>query len=498
MKPLKLTTLTFALGLGLISNSFADSNGTRGGGEGAYTKAGFHLRDLVDPSACTWQSGEDILNTMPALQAKLEKIRAVNWYLEMVLRREIRSIDYCWTHAELKRPDTDTYSQILYYEKIKTVPIAIRLFETKAVYAQADRFLTLGEENGPGEQALLVIHEAMHSLIPLHVSDRYSKIFSIIQAINNLAGDPAEATSFAVSVRRNELTVPSSTEYLADQKFFAYLYGSYQDRKTAILNKTITLSDLLRPREFAYRNQLPLVDQDILQSIGMTPADTLLSQFCITNDQEVITKLSAEKYRDFNINIYCLGAPGAMDRLMDNPSSFTQVAVVQFIQNFYSGLAGIKAWIPTSGNADGRVVLSKEIDWLTSNPAPKPSYRFALEIRPAFQTDTVENAQLHLLEYKRLLTAAATIKEPAEWLEFVKQDSAFVKAFNYNALKTQLSTMHSPIPDEAPACVKGVEVVYSSALNGIVRALKASDLDEHAKLLVDLVNQSKLGFTIEE
>jgi|GEM_PF-5449886 len=494
---LKAIAVLGAVGIGMASTAYAQGNGTSGGGQGVSLDGHLHLRDLVDPGTCRWQNGEALLDSMPELQSRLEKIKVLNWYFELMLKREIKSLDFCWTHAEINQSASAMYSNeigsgtILIYRTPQTVPVGLRVRDAHEVYVQADRFA----EFGPQDQALFVIHETLHSFMPRRLDSKtyYEHLFSIVKAIGAIDGVPSETASFEVALRKSDLNVPSSAQYFYDQKFLSYLFESYEGRREMLLSRKITVAELLRKRDFDYLNVLPPLDAAMVEAAKAHLQNELFGEFCIVQDEAVLSELRSQRSERFDVDLFCLTSPGAIDRIMEHPESLENGAVTRLIDRFYNGLAGV-----TGSIRKDRVVVSKELDWISGNPAIKPRFRYALEVKSPFTALKSDDAETHLLQYARILVAASKVKSPESWLNLVKQGDGFVHAFDFSRLETQMQGLKSPFEGETQASIKNLRAVYRSAMVGIIDRLRAEDSDEYADLLGKLINQSHLGFQVDE
>lgn len=100
-----MNKLHYALTIILLSLSQANvfvpgalaNDGTRGGGEMVNYSNSKELRDLVDHTNCHWKKGWQVLLENPEIDLYLEKIASMDWYFASELRREINSLDYCYT-----------------------------------------------------------------------------------------------------------------------------------------------------------------------------------------------------------------------------------------------------------------------------------------------------------------------------------------------------------------------------------------------------------------
>jgi hypothetical protein len=476
-------------GLLLGTSVYAQSNETTGGGLGAYTSAGLKLYDLVDPTTCSWQSGADLLDSNLEVQGYLAKIKKLNWYLEMKLRSEIQTLDFCWTKGQLKEPVTGAPPALMVYQTIAHVPVGIRLFNTKSVYVQSDRY----QEMGPNDRALFIIHEALHSFIPLNATDRYHCLENMVVSISKIQGDPArESRSFNTTIKRSQLTIPSDVNFISDQNFLQYAFANYEDRKTMILNSEIMQNELLRKRDYEYMASLPLEDQDYLKQVKTNTVQELLSEFCKADDAAVIQKLDTQATDNFTMSLYCITTPGYLNRAVNNSTQNTTV-LNNFIADFYAKLFPV---FPSIKN--NRVIVTKNIDVLSGNPAINPQYRVALEVKPAFQLATLTDAHPRLLQYAKVLTTTASMLTVDEWIKLVDQNNSFGKAFNFRALEIALNVLRSPIKDECEASALNLKAVYLGAIKGVIQMLRNENMHEHADRLTKLVNDKNLGIKIGE
>jgi hypothetical protein len=414
----------------------------------------------------------------------------------LTLRREIQQLNFCFTHAEIKHAPANNHHSVLFLDNQAKQPVGLRIFDAKEVYVQNERYLAFSAF----DQAMFVIHEAMHTFIPIDVDMRDNKIHNIVHEIAVIQGDPAsEGKTFARTIENSDVFIPSTTESLHDQKFLTYLFANEQDRAQQLIGNKITVAELLRARTFDYGGSLPDQDESLINHARYNLKDAVFLDFCIDDDETVLAKLRTENSSDFDIDLYCVSAPGALDRLLDHAENLDFNSVNQFLKSFYSGVESISFTVKKQ-----RIYASKEIDWISGNPTHQPKARVALAIAPAFKIYGAENADERLVQYERLLVALSTVLSTDDWLNVVKQNQQFVAAFNLNRVNAALdviqnsTTNPAPVADEPRLVKENLRSVYQAALQGIVDALNFHERGDYADKLSEYINQTNFEFQVDD
>ena len=481
----------------LPSVAFAQHNGT-GNGRGRLVDGKLRLHDLVTVGKCDWQNGETILTQNPLLNKILDHFAVSNWYAAIRTRREIELIGFCLTDAEINQAGKDTVvgqiteNSILLYNDPSDIPLGLRKLSSKEVYIQRGRYQQLISDS-PLDAAAFILHEIFHSFMKQNLSskDYYEKLESLVSTVANLRGDSTERLNLEKAIEKSQIDMPSSSQFFDDQSFLAYAMESYNGRRKMILQHQVTIASLMVPRSFNYLSQLPRADQEELLLVQNNPGDALFQPFCFADDQEVLNTLKAESTANFNIDLYCLTVPGAVERLLKNPKQIESSTIQSFLKTFYAGLSQVTPKI-----RNGRVTVSKELDWLSGNPAIHPRYRYALEMKAPFTPQVGEMAESHLLQYSRILIASALVMPVDQWLTFVSQNGSFAMAFDFKRLQASLAQIHSPFEDEDAQALRELKHIYTSALQGILDQLRDHYCDDKATAFTQLIQESNLGLEI--
>ena len=188
----------------LTTNVWAAGGGTDVGGGGESTKNPVNpvLRDVVDPSTCTWVQGSEFLDELTHLPESLKSLDLVHWYLGLSLVREIQTFNICKTDADLRAVPTEDYDTVTEYD-FEGAQAAVR--DGTNVYIDMKIFRQMNSRS----KTYLLLHEAMHSFVAMDAKQRNSKIRSMVRTIFKNEDKIISRSAFSYQVEMNELEIAS-------------------------------------------------------------------------------------------------------------------------------------------------------------------------------------------------------------------------------------------------------------------------------------------------
>jgi len=199
-----------------LSASASDGAGVRGGGEVVDVDGQYVMRDLKERAVFDCHSGTELMNENPLVFTILDKVKALDWYFADELKTEMGFLRFCFTGPlyPLDTHDRDLpvipspeISRFVAYRDHSKVLIDEQLFHDPKL--------------SPRQRALLLVHETMHSYLPMNVDD----------------GSITDPNVLHQKMIDNDIQFPTEVENLdAYQKQVEFaLYISESDREKAIL-----------------------------------------------------------------------------------------------------------------------------------------------------------------------------------------------------------------------------------------------------------------------
>lgn len=195
-----------------------------------------YVFDIIDQGNCLPEQGWKFAQERtPELEAILLSLRNAHWVFENQLRHEISQLSICEISKGLKQVPTDDSDSIVQYENVSNKHIvAIRRLATPSVILDSQQFALLN----PLNQALLLIHEAMHSFIPTYglTKGRNSLIRNIVYNIERNHAKHFSPEKFALQMNFSELTCIGSLDtYDPVRPYFDTLFNAHASSVEKVL-----------------------------------------------------------------------------------------------------------------------------------------------------------------------------------------------------------------------------------------------------------------------
>jgi hypothetical protein len=210
---LLIMSLPLMASLSLTGATFAhEGTGVRGGGVTVDVNGRPTLKDLVDNTDCIWIKASDLAKTLPHFPVIEANIEKESWYLELNIEQELANLNVCQTPANLITVSSQDQDGVTIDTTAqtggKTAQVGVRLNE--------EIFLdtTLFKQMSPIDQAYLLLHETLHSFIPLDASQRNERLRSFVEAVRDLETTQMSQQSFAFQMANDDIDMlsPAASE----------------------------------------------------------------------------------------------------------------------------------------------------------------------------------------------------------------------------------------------------------------------------------------------
>ena len=231
--------LAAIMGVGLFTQSLPafceGTDSTRGGGE-VESIGGLHrLRDLVDPSVCENKTGVRMRAENPIIDEILASIAKLDWYFAAGLKYDIDQLEICFTSELIRIPGED-FDSVIRQKPWHYRQAAIRFLESHDVYVNRHIYDLLPQQ----DQAFLVIHESMHSFVPLDAPQRLESVRAAVKALANVYdGIITDSTQLHFALNRSSVDYPwVSRELVNSREAIEFALSSGQEQSQALLQSS--------------------------------------------------------------------------------------------------------------------------------------------------------------------------------------------------------------------------------------------------------------------
>ncbi len=174
-------------------------HGTKGGGEVVDIDSRPVLKDLRDKSNCSWKTLSAFAESVPELKVVNEKVKAVSWPLYQGFLQDTGTLKVCETEGDLIQLDSDDLDKVVVFV-LNGKQVAIRvndmIFVSMPIYRKMSGL----------NRAYLLIHEMMHSFIPMDTPQRIQKVKSMTAKIEELVSKGMDEKEFALQIEMNKVS----------------------------------------------------------------------------------------------------------------------------------------------------------------------------------------------------------------------------------------------------------------------------------------------------
>jgi hypothetical protein len=462
----------------------AQGHGTQGGGRYVTNASGG--KELYDLTAlqCEIKKGSELIDTMSVLKERIETLKKVYWYFGFSLEREIKDMTFCFTTAEFNPNflprSTDGKGILLITNPVGAEFVGLRSFQAKEAYIKNPLF----SSSSPLSQAMTIIHETMHSFIPLNVSDRDAKLRGIVGDLSRLSASEASAgTRLEGSIQFNRVNFPARSRVKKSMKYLEFAFGSIEEQRAALLNGSIQMQILIRAPWKKEVSSLLASDQDYLNSVSGNEAREFLARYCEENDEEVLNVLRAQSTEEFDIDLFALSLPSVQDEINSDPSAGTLASVGKKFKTIYQKITTTTATINRE-----RIQVSGGIRALAQSNGSLDNPDFALRLIPI--ESFAENIPLaaDTRVWIGLVTRLAKSQTAANWIQTISQNGALSTALDQSKLILRINSLNAPMADEKREVLNLIPRLYSKFKEAVYQELKNQHLDKHADAWKNLVN----------
>lgn len=450
-----LMTSAFLTGLAPSFAHDGGGSGTRGGGHVIDVDSTPYLMDLVTRAVCDWNQGREVINSIPSLKIALDQIGKLNWYLARDLEREIAYLNFCMAGPLWKVPAIEDDSLIRPGASEKTRQAAYRL--NSEVYVDADILHGMDAAN----QAMLIIHEVMHTYIPMNTPDRAMKLRSMVKTLDQ--------------VRRGQIVTRQKLKYAMEMNNMAFPHDV--DVLDVVKGKIMFLTASLAEQVRTFRSHPNPKSLFILtpwQLEALTKAD-----------QQLVVETSVE---DIIMSIFQDSTPEKITELLDNKiyQSFDAIKIA-FTNIRTLNIEQQKAVLKSKSYA--AIVTSGFDDLLQADLSYK---NFLIQASPELQSYSATSAltEMPLLDLKPVsklpqklmwLVETMILASHAGVLKDITESEAFYKSLGLKNQKAKVLAMEIRYERERVFALKQL-IGFSTALidelmNEIAQRTEASDFD---------------------
>ncbi len=214
------------------------SHGTKAGGQTVDVNGTPSLRDLVNKSVCTWDYLSDFIGKVRYFPKVLESLDKARWYLKRQVEQEIGNLKVCITQGDLVQLPAEDRDKVTTFELKTKKQVAIRL--NQDIYLDFAEFSKMSEI----DQGYLILHEIIHSFLPMKTDRRNHKVESLIAYLRAYEINPTSKRSVDLQLTQNSV----QTELDLEKSEFEKAFNEEIDitLRGEIAEKTLRLSHLTK------------------------------------------------------------------------------------------------------------------------------------------------------------------------------------------------------------------------------------------------------------
>ena len=479
--------------------------GTRGGGKAVFDGTHFELPDLLDPTACDWVTGDDLLDgtldgldIQPVQQIKptLSRIAALDWYFALDLERQIRSLRFCFTRF-LKPFITEDDPRFRHMTPVyfsNQVQAGVR--DGGFVFVERDIYNGTGVYKDKGMLAAtrvsFIIHETMHSYVDMNDRLHNTHVKTMVAALHKVdTGDIRSRRLLHAAMQGNALQFPLNVDSLdSDRDFLTFLFEDEKARRERILDGD-DLSPILNPPRYPAQSLMLAEDAAVLENAERDLVDTALGGFCETVDRPVITRITDDPAESsLDLATVCLSTLGSRVTESDYAFLMSRVNHTQRVDQFFSDLAAKQAQ-----SREGRILVSAATAWLSESGTDSRKNLPAIELRPV-TSDSFTEISSYSRAFTEMLVLMAQHGQIDQAIAMTAGDQRFYAAFTLLPLLKQIDAINPYIPREKPLAKQGLINVFTAYWSETLRQVSGAGGAAAASRLAGSLDPSKLGYAV--
>ena len=291
----KLFLLTTVLST--MSTQLIAASGTRGGGHIVQIKQERYLMDMASAAVCDWKRGEELFNDYPELNTIFDELNKIEWYFASELKQELKGLDFCFTGSLRSVSPYDWYSPVGHNRDETIIQGGYRI--DNDVYFDKKQLTKISKY----DQAMFMIHETMHSFLPMDILERNLKLRTITRVIGRIGkGKSVNTKDLYFNMYKSEVSFPRMLNKLKDyKKQLIFLNASKEESMEMVLNSNNPESLI----DFNYLDFNAISEKDYNElyfHMDNVKLRDVLTSLIINGNPSVIKKIIDEKsYANFNI-----------------------------------------------------------------------------------------------------------------------------------------------------------------------------------------------------
>lgn len=427
-------------------------SGTRGGGHTVDIDSTPYLMDLVGSAVCEWKRGDELIAELPALKDTLVKIDRLDWYFSSDLKEEMRHLNFCMTGALYSVPAYDPSSIIKTPVNERPRQVGYRLHEN--VYIDREIFEHMDDVN----QAMLIVHETMHSYLAMDTYNRSLKLRSMVKSIDKVRqGQILTREKLHYDMRMNDIIFPFSVNKIDGRKDVVLFLKSDIEEKKNLIRKVLRPEYLINisDEEVAELNPYDRKRFEVAPQRVNALTEALLSVMQQSSPQELVSFLNNKEFQKIDIAKVALND----FYVFSHEQKEVILSSVQFARMLNSGFDEILS--EEFEQRDYLIVSSINFQQLMTGKGEKVA-PVSLLVRP--------NALPSRLMW--LVETIAVLGENNS-LEIILNNEKFYNALGLKNQKAQVSSMQVKFPNEKKVALERLNIISKSLVDLLLGNLRA-------------------------
>jgi hypothetical protein len=477
---MKMTKNTWMIALLLLAPQAFARTGAEGGGGGQFTDVNEtkELTDIASQAVCTWETGEEFIAQHPDFKTRIiTPLQNLDWYFADDIYEEAESLRYCLTGALRKVRPADPGSPVRPPQQWDSYQAGFRLNNTICLDWDLFNDPSVSESN----RSFLILHEVMHSYLPMNVFQRQLKLRSMVNAISQVvSGQVKTRAQLHYDMTQNDIQFPQTVDKLDPYRTeLEFLLGTSDEQAQQITNLTEIDTILDLPLSQILSN-LASYDQTLLtnQSPRMALENALLQRLTTDDLADFKTLLLDPRFKRLHPIMLALGN---LDNLSADQTAFvfSQDARGEIFQALYGPISSAKL----TKLDDGRAALDAESDFALG---ATPGQVALLDLR------SPTALPLDFEALAELLTHLAIAGDWDSITAIAGAGTPFLSTIQLTPLQQAVTQFQFSFPVEAKTAGERVTLIAKQIQTLFTQELQSSlSADQYSKLNAILFNQEK-------
>lgn len=467
----------------------SDGAGTRGGGLTVEALGGGReLYDLHTRRVNAWLTSEDILAAAPEFKTILAEIEKLDWYFAFELERELEQVTFNMTGPLFTDPKEDPYTFVL-PDLSPRKQLAYRF--GLEVYVDEEEFNKLK----PLSKGYLVLHELMHSYIPMKTFDRYTKLVSMVKTFSKVVKQQIITTkALHLQMQRNGVDFPTTATELAQyKKQVKFYFAKPKEQKEMLMAATNPDTLILSGKKLDHMKSL-LANWDRIALEAISPEGRLMhviANIFQTGTNEEVAALLAKPFKCLNPALIALYIHENLD-----PERVNLILNSAYGQAAYQGIFNlIEGDVAEITIKDSRISSSQGAKITAAINTDPYLTQYLMNLKPVNSEDDLN---FNIKGWAQLIVIAIQNNQQELLKRTIGQNLNFYSSFTHSAAKSRVRSLVAPVAREQGYALQQLETLSTYLTRQVLTYIKKRVTTEQYLEFKNLIDFTKLNPGSEE